>query len=169
MTKPSDVNAETVRCFAQAGLTRRYGAPAVCAGVLRPRVVVDRIAEGKPGFEALMFHEGTHAFEFHAFVGLLFIGLAFGGVGVSIAFGLWWLLLLFPAGLAGWAWWRREQEIRADVIALWGAGGAEFRAFLLMHRDPPTAFSRWCYGRTLSHREARTHTRLHRMQRDGTP
>lgn len=156
MTHPREINAETVDVYAVANL-RVYGRKTigVCVGVLRPRVLVDRAFQLQPGFDALMYHEGTHAHERHRFAALLILAPGVLGLSLGIALGWWALLLLLPLSLLGWAWWCRRMEARADAVALFGAGHKEFFAFLQRVGTPPSRWGRWCYGHGLRDRTER--------------
>lgn len=132
-------------CIATSGLHTRLGVWACARGLWKPEILVDRGAETRDGWEALMYHEALHVRERHALVGILCI------------------LLFAPA----WLWWRREQEIRADAFALWGAGSAEFWAFLYLHPHPKGRFARWCYGGSREHRAERAARRARRYGWDG--
>jgi hypothetical protein len=141
MMNPQDLLAGPLPiCIATSGLYRRTGVWACARGLLYPEILVDRAAETRDGWEALMFHEALHVRERHALIGLLI------------------LILFAPA----WPWWRREQEVRADAFALWGAGREEFWAFLYLHPHPTGRFARWCYGRSREHRAERAERRARR-------
>lgn len=132
----------------QPGLLSRRGLYGAARGIVNPVVVVDRMGEGEPGFESLMFHEGLHVHERHALAGVLVLlgGCAAFALGLGLeAWGLLGTSLLTPAAFA---WWRREQEVRADAFALRGAGARDFMAFVLMHPHPEGRWGRWCYGET---------------------
>lgn len=159
MTLPSEVHARSVDCYAQQGLLARRKCYALCEGILRPRVIVDRKAEVLPGFEALMYHEGTHAYEYHALAGAIILGVAILSASFAVALAAPCFLLVTVATLGMWLWWMREREVRADAIALYGAGRAEFRAMLMLHAHPRGWFWRWVYGQSISHREVRARRR----------
>jgi hypothetical protein len=133
-----------------------------CLGVLSPRIVIDREMEMEIGFEALCYHEGCHAFERHRFFALLLLVPSF--VAVVLAFGLsepWWLCTL-PCSPVLWVWWAREQETRADAMALHGAGRADYFALISRIGRQRTRWGSWCYGRTLRARERRARERCDR-------
>lgn len=153
------------------GLHRHTGLYAQAEGLVRPFIRTDRLAEGRPGFEALMYHEALHVHERHALAGLV-------------------LLFLPVVGVFLWILWRREQEIRADAFALLAAstfaksreaekeepdpavvaaeraaaGLREFSAFVLLHEHPKSRFWKWCYGRTPAHRVERAVARSRRIR-----
>jgi len=156
MTHPREINATTVDCYAVANL-RVYGHSTVgaCVGILRPRVLVDRAMQLQPGFEALMYHEGTHAHERHRFAGLLLIGTGLLSFALFVTFGILWLSPVPVLSLAGWLWWCRRMETRADAVALYGAGSKEFFAFLQRVGTPKTRWGRWCYGASQQDRTMR--------------
>lgn len=149
MTHPREINAETVDVFAVANL-RVYGHSTVgaCVGILRPRVLVDRAVQLQPGFDALMYHEGTHAHERHRFAALMILLPSVVCPAFGVALSLPWLLLpILPCWLV-WAWWCRRMETRADAVALFGSGSKEFFAFLQMVGTPASRWGRWCYGKS---------------------
>lgn len=143
------------------GLHDRWGVYAASLNIWRPWVAVDRKAETMPGFEALIWHESTHAVEWHALLGAVVLLAGAVEFAVGVALELWVPALLGPVvALVLWGLWRREQEIRSDAIALYGSGLgglpddhparqdpgavaffvrrglAEFRNFLRMHPHP---------------------------------
>lgn len=138
MIDPQDLIRRQPPTMHLPGLHKRYGVYGMARGVFHPVVVVDRTkVEGRPGFEALMFHEGLHAHERHALIGFAMLAVPVLG----------WL---------AWLWWRREQEIRCDAFAFRGAGPSEFYSFCRMHPHPTERFGRWCYGQNADDRYART-------------
>lgn len=156
MTHPREINADTVDVFAVSNL-RVYGHSTVgaCVGILRPRVLVDRAMQLEPGFDALMFHEGTHAHERHRFAAFLILIPGLLSFALGIVLGLPFLLAAPLLPLAGWAYWCRRMESRADAVALYGAGAKEFYAFLKKVGTPATRWGRWCYGKSMEARWAR--------------
>ncbi len=154
MIHPLDMLETGLPVAAARGLHRATGLWGRAFGVLRPFVELDRMAEGLPGFEALVFHEGLHVQERHALVGIVLLAIPVVG----------WIL---------WPFWRREQEIRADAFAFAACrvvasrdpirgqkvAEREFSAFCLMHPHPRDWFWRWCYGRNPSHRYERAKKR----------
>ena len=155
MTTPADLNHKSVTVLRVPGLTNRVGSPAVCEGLLFPKVRIDSCVWDKPGFEGLMYHEAMHAYEYHALIGILI--LLTGAVGATVAFalGLWVGMLAMPMGVGFWLLWRRYQERRADGMAVLAAGIGEWDSMLRLGRPAlDTAFERWCYGRTVEHRRA---------------
>lgn len=161
-TRPEDIRIPNVECYARHALVRTRGVYALCEGVLHPRVLVDREAEMLPGFEALMYHEGTHAYEYHTLLDLIIVGscLVAGALGVGLQ--SLWPIVYVPVGVALWFWWRREREIRADSIALAGAGLPEYRGMLNLHKHPKGWFWSWVYGKSIAHREVRAKRRCAR-------
>lgn len=145
MIDPNDMLRRQPPIQSLPGLYKNTGLYAVAHGILRPRVLVDRTGEHLPGFEALMFHEALHVHERHALVGFLF-------------------LLVPVVGWGLWVWWRRAQEIRADLFALRAAGSRDFYAFVAMHPHPRGRFWRWCYGATAAARFNRTVARYKRSK-----
>ncbi len=130
-----------------------------CVGILYPRVVIDRKMESTTGFEALCFHEATHAYEYHTLTGNLFVIAGLTGLALAIVLQFPLLLVLTALGLGGYGWWCREKEGRADAVALYGAGAGEFWAFMLLLGAQRTWWGAWCYGKTLKDREARAQRR----------
>lgn len=155
MSHPREINADTVDCFAVANL-RVYGHSTIgaCVGILRPRVLVDRAMQLKPGFDSLMYHEGTHAHERHRFGALLLVAPGFLALGLGAV--VWPpLMALALVSLACWAWWCRRMETRADAVALFGAGHKDFFSFLMLVGTPLTRWGKWCYGESRRHRTER--------------
>lgn len=156
------------------GLHRATGLWAQAEGVVRPFVRVDRLVEGRAGFEALMFHEALHVHERHALVGLVLLCLGLFAATVAFALGEYLSFMVCPAaGILAWILWRREQEVRADAFALVACattaadpakGLREFSAFVLLHEHPTARFWRWCYGRNPAHRVERAVARAGRMR-----
>lgn len=134
------------------GLHKRTGLWGLARGVVFPVVLFDRQAEGMPGAEALLFHEGLHVHEKHALAGGMLVGIGIALAAVGVAWEVWPLALASLLTPAVWAWWRREAEARADAFALRGAGSIDFRAFVAMHPHPIGRFWRWVYGRTAAQR-----------------
>jgi len=163
VTHPRDITADSVRFYALRNLhvlgRRTIGA---CVGILYPRVIIDRDVESKPGFEALCYHEGTHAYEYHRLIGLCLVAPSFILLGVALVLEVWWLLLALPVGPLAWMWWAREMETRADAVALSGSHATEFRSFLLLVGPQRAWWGRWCYGGTLQERERRARRRCAR-------
>lgn len=159
MIEPLQLYRSALPVFAIVNLHKDHGVYSRCVGVLTPRILIDRQAEASPAFNALVLHEGVHAVEVHAFVGLLLVAIALVSLAVVIALG--WLPALLTFALAGgsYVWWRREQETRCDAVALYGAGICSFRSLLLMHGHPKTRFGRWCYGKTRAERFDRANKR----------
>jgi len=162
MTEPKDIRIPNVQCFARHALVKTHKTYALTVGAFHPRVLVDRAAESMPGFEALMYHEGTHAYEYHTLLDLIIVGSGLVALSLGIALQTAWPIAWVPLGIALWFWWRREREVRADAIAMYGAGLPEYRAMLLMHAHPRGWFWRWCYGKDISHRELRARKRCNR-------
>jgi len=133
-----------------------------CVGILTPRIVIDREMEMSPGFEALCYHEGCHAFERHRFFSLLLLVPSLIAVSVSFGFSIPWALSFLPLSPLLWVWWAREQETRADAMALHGAGSKEYLALLYRIGRQRTRWGAWCYGRTLRARERRARERCNR-------
>jgi Zn-dependent protease with chaperone function len=132
---------------------------AACLGVLRPRVVIDRRLQSEPGFEAVCYHEGTHAYEHHSFVGVLLLVPGAVGFATGLALGLWALTLLLPASVVAWVLWQREKETRADAVALYGAGEAEFYCMLQRVGGQKARWGRWLYTPSVKTRTARARRR----------
>lgn len=164
MTHPRDLQAAgAVRAYTYVNLTvygrRTIGA---CIGILFPRVVLDRAMETEPGFEALCYHEGTHAYEFHRLTSILLLAPGVASLSVGIVYEILPLALGVLLSVAGWIWWQREMEIRADAVALFGAGEKEFWALVQRVGAQRTWWGRWCYGKTKRAREARAWGRCRR-------
>ena len=161
MLTPIEVWNRKPRHAAVSNLHHAWGVYACAVGFLRPQVLVDRKAEVREGFNSLIWHESLHAVEHHALFGVFVLLVGMVGFSVAVVLELWLSAVLCPfAGLAAWAFWRREQEVRADAVALYGAGvgglGEEhpfwaverylekraaeglmdFRAFLYLHPHP---------------------------------
>jgi len=186
MIEPHDLlRGRQPRTVSMPGLHAHTGLWAQAIGVLRPAVFVDRMIEGRPGFEALMFHEALHVHEHHALAGLVVLGFGFLGASLSlVAENLAGFLSCLALGAVAWASWRREQEIRCDAFALRGAcsefdpetkawrvtpesekkGLAEFRAFTLLHEHPTRWFWKFAYGGTPRRRIARALARARRIR-----
>ncbi len=130
-----------------------------CVGILRPKIVIDREMEMTPGFEALCYHEGCHAYERHKFFALLLFVPSFAAVAFSFGLNMPGMLCFLPCSALLWAWWAREQETRADAMALHGAGRKEYVALLYRIGRQRTRWGAWCYGRTLAARERRARER----------
>ena len=135
---------------------------AACLGVLRPRVVMDRKLQSQPGFEAFCYHEAVHAYEFHSLVGVLILGAGVVPAAVGIVLQVWLLTLAPLLALVGWVFWKREAEIRADAVALYGAGEAEFYCMLQSIGTTKTWWGRFLYGRSIKDRTARARKRMAR-------
>lgn len=116
-----------VRFVAVPGLRKQTGLWAYCAGVFDRRVVRDPLCETVRGGNALIIHEYTHAFEWHALKGIIILVLSLG--------------VLYP-------WWRRRCERRADATALWCTSEREFVSFVHMHPQPKTWWGEWLYEPT---------------------
>lgn len=132
---------------------------AACIGILRPYVVMDRKLQNGPGFEAFCYHEGTHAYEHHKLTSLLALlpGLIGAGVGIAFAWPLGFLGV--PFSVAAWILWQRQSEVRADAVALYGAGDKEFYSMLQVVGSPSSRWGAWCYGRTIEDRWKRARRR----------
>jgi hypothetical protein len=162
---------------------RQKGHWARAEGILEPVIRADRLATGRPGWNALLHHEALHCIERHPLVGILLLGFPMSAAPfVAAVFGSasgWGSLAL---GLALWAWWKREREIRADAFAWKGAGPQQFYSFVAMLPHPELspalpkgwrwlawarwlgvnaehAWYRWVYGRTLQARIERARRR----------
>ena len=156
MSHPRDITAETVDVFAVANL-RVYGrgTPGACIGILQPKVLVDRAVQMEPGFEALMYHEGTHAYERHRFAGLLMIALGLLSFALAVTLNYLPLFAVTVVSAAAWVRWCRRMETRADAVALYGAGFKEFYSFTRMVGVPSTRWGRFCYGKDYGERTSR--------------
>lgn len=164
MIEPKDLQAEgAVRFYTFTNLhvlgRKTIGA---CVGVLYPKVVIDRKMETEPGFEALCYHEGTHAYEYHTLTGNLLVLLGLVAAAVAVVLQVPIFLAGTVLGLGGYVWWCREKETRADAVALYGAGPGEYFAFIHLIGSQRTWWGAWCYGRTLKAREARAQRRCAR-------
>jgi hypothetical protein len=168
LTHPSEITAETIDVFAVANL-RVYGHSTVgaCVGILSPRVYVDRAVQLKPGFESLMFHEGTHAYERHRFAGLLIAGSGVAGFSVGLVYWLP-LMAMGVVSAALWVRWCKRMEIRADAVALFGAGYRDFYSFLRLVGKPRTRWGKWCYGKSFAARTGRATRECHKRGWDVT-
>lgn len=144
------------------GLHKRTGLWGFARGVVLPVVHFDRMAEGQPGSESLLFHEGLHAYERHALAGLMLVGLGLLAAGIGVSYQLWGLAFGSLLAPLAYAWWRREAELRADAFALRGAGSRDFLCFVSMHPHPTGWFWRWCYGANPGRRYNRAVTRAAR-------
>lgn len=153
---PNELLRANVRHYAQANLFKDFGVHARCEGILHPRVLVDRKAQLERGFDALLYHESTHAAEYHAFVGVLILLMGLMTLAYGAAFGLVLGYALAPGWVGVWMLWRRHAEARADQVAYEGAGPSEFWLFVHKMTPPPrTWWAKWLY----------TSTRESRMER----
>ena len=133
---------------------------AACLGVLRPKVVMDRKLQGQPGFEAFCYHEAVHAYEFHSLVGVLILLAGAVPFALALALKAWFLAPAPVLALVGWMFWKREAEVRADAVALCGAGEPEFYCMLQNIGTPKTWWGRFLYTRSMRERTARARRRM---------
>lgn len=169
------------------GLWKHRGVWAMAYGVWNPVLLLDRMAEQRAGFEAMMFHESLHVQEHHLLAANTILGL--GALGTAVAFVRqepWGSLAFLLVTLVGWILWRREIELRSDAYSLRGVstvcwvingkaevaetaashekGMREFLAFTLLHEHPTGWFWRFCYGRSPVHRLQRALARMRRTK-----
>ena len=156
MTTPTDVARAGVSFYAVKHLAvNGVRTPGACIGVLKPRVLIDRDFQRDPGFDALCYHESTHAYEFHRLTANIIILAALIPAAVAIAAGLGFVALLTVPWVAAYVIFSRAMETRADGIALYGAGHREFYAFLRKIGPQRSRWGRWCYGGSIEERTRR--------------
>ncbi len=164
MIHPQKINHSSVQFYTFANL-HVYGRKTIGAtvGIFNPKVLIDRSIEMQPGFEALCYHEGCHAYEYHRFTALLSLAPGLGGITWAVYSAVLWPVSLALVSILFWCWWAREQETRADAVALFGSGPKEFWALLLRVGPQRTWWGSWCYGKTLKSRERRAQKRCVRV------